>query len=45
MSGILVGLKKLTTEKNHICGTFWTAAAVSENLLLFFLASPFLKVD
>ena len=30
------GSKKLTTEKNHICGTFWTDAAVSENLKLFF---------
>ena len=36
MSRIFVGRKKLTTEKNHICGTFWTDAAVSENLIFFF---------
>ena len=28
--------KKLTTENNHICGTFWTDAAVAENLIFFF---------
>ena len=28
--------KKLTNEKNHIRGTFWTDAAVSENLIFFF---------
>ena len=30
--------KNLTTEKNHICGTFWTDEVVSEKLILFFLA-------
>ena len=36
MSRIFVGQKKLIAEKNHICGTFWTDAAVSENLIRFF---------
>ena len=35
MSRIFVGRKKLTTEKNPICGTFLTDAAVSENLIHF----------
>ena len=38
VSHIFVGWKKLTTEKIHICGTFWTDVGVPENLILFFLA-------
>ena len=29
------GLKKIL-EKNHVCGTVWIAAVVSENLIFFF---------
>ena len=29
--------KKLSTEKNHICGTIWTDAVVSENLIFLFI--------
>ena len=36
VSCIFLSRKKLTTEKNHICGTFWTDGAVLENLTLFF---------
>ena len=36
MSRIFVGQKKLHTEKNHICGTFWTDVAVPKHLKLFF---------
>ena len=36
VSHIFMGQKKLTTEKKqHICVTFWTDAAVPENLILF----------
>ena len=35
VSGTFMGLKKLTTEKNHICWTFWADAVVLENLILF----------
>ena len=46
VSRIYVGWKKLTTEINHICGTFWTDAAVPENLILFAgaLGSSFFSV-
>ena len=35
VSHFFVGRKKLTTEKNHICGTFWTDAVVPKDLILF----------
>ena len=39
VSCIFMSRKKITTEKNHICGTFWTDEVVPEkNLFFFFFA-------
>ena len=50
MSCIFMGRKELTTENNHICKTFWTDAAVPENLntkksVFFSLTSKALRIN
>ena len=36
-----MGRNKITTEKNHICGTFWTDAVVPDKLILFLIFLAF----
>ena len=45
LSHIFVDWKKLTPEKYHICETFWTDAAVPENVILFFFLPKLVKLS